>query len=66
MNGEQETKDVLVVVSKLKKYIRSKYGMNTSGNVADILSDNIRAMCNKAAEHAQNDGRKTIMSRDFE
>ena len=66
MNGEQEAKDVLVVVSKLKKYVRAKYGMNTSGNVADVLSDQIRAMCDKAAEHAQGDKRKTLMGRDFE
>lgn len=60
-----ETKEVLVVVSKLKNYIRTASGMNTAGNVAAALSDEIRRMCDKAIENARNDGRKTVMDRDF-
>ena len=62
MNGD---KDVLVVVSKLKKYIRSTAGMNTSGNVAPALSDIVRKLCDEAIEKAKADGRKTVMDRDF-
>ncbi len=59
------TKDVLVVVSKLKKYIRDRSGMNTSENVTSILSDHLRELCVKAIRHAAEDDRKTVMDRDF-
>lgn len=62
MNGEKE---VLVVISKLKGYIREKSGMNTSGNVAPAISDIIRQMCDEAINRARADGRKTVMDRDF-
>jgi histone H3/H4 len=65
MSNSQSEKEVLVVVSKLKKYIRSVSGMNTAGNVAPALSDVIRNLCNQAIEKARSDGRKTVMDRDF-
>lgn len=65
MDEAQSEKEILVVVSKLKKYINSVSGMNTSGNVATKLSDTIRSMCNQAIEKARADGRKTVMDRDF-
>jgi histone H3/H4 len=58
--------DVLVVVSKLKNYIRARSGMNTAGNVAPKLSDLVRSLCDQAIERARADGRKTVMDRDFE
>ena len=61
--AEQE---VLVVVSKLKNYIRDASSFNTSGNVAPKLSDMIRTLCDSAIERARQDGRKTLMDRDFE
>lgn len=61
--SEQET---LVVVSKLKKYIKDKSQMNTSSAVAEVLSAKLRAMCDQAMERAKSDGRKTVMDRDFE
>ena len=57
--------EVLIVVSKLKNYIRDKSDFNTSGNVAPRLSDIIRQMCDRAIENARSDGRKTVMDRDF-
>jgi len=66
MNSAQSDTEVLVVVSKLKTYIRSKADMNTSGNVAAKLSDIVRKLCDEAVEKARQDGRKTIMDRDFE
>ena len=65
MNGSQGEKEILVVVSKLKQYIRSVSGMNTAGNVVPALSDTIRKLCDQAIEKAKTDGRKTIMDRDF-
>ena len=58
-------KDVLVVISKLKAYVRARSGMNTSDGVADVLSDHLRKLCNEAIRNAARDGRKTLMDRDF-
>jgi hypothetical protein len=59
-------KEVLIVVSKLKNYIRDRSeGMNTSADVMDKLSDELRSLCDKAIENARNSGRKTVMARDF-
>ena len=58
--------EVLVVVSKLKSYVREKSGMNTSGGVAAVLSDEVRKLCDAAIERARADGRKTVMDRDFQ
>lgn len=57
--------DVLVVVSKLKHYIRVTAGMNTSDDVVDTLSNRLRYLCDDAVERARSDGRKTVMARDF-
>jgi len=58
--------EILVVVSKLKQYVKDKSDMNTSGDVSEILSDIIRKACDEAIEFARRDGRKTLMSRDFQ
>lgn len=60
--SEQE---VLVVASKVKKYIKEKSGMNTSSSVLDALSTKVCALCDQAIEKAKSDGRKTVMDRDF-
>jgi histone H3/H4 len=57
--------DVLIVVSKLKKYVRDHSGMNTSDGAIAPLSDYLRALCREAIRHAAEDGRKTVMDRDF-
>ena len=57
--------EVLVVVSKLKNYIRSSAGMNTAGNVAPAVSDIVRRLCDQAVEAAKSSGRKTVMDKDF-
>ena len=57
--------EVLVVVSKMKQYIRDLSDMNTSDEVCQTLSDIIRHECERAIEQARADGRKTVMSRDF-
>jgi len=58
-------RDVLVVVSKLKAYVRARSGMNTSDGVVGILSDHLRRLCDEAIRAAARDGRKTVMERDF-
>lgn len=62
---EDLPKDVLVVVSKLKKYIKARSGMNTAEDVLGVLSDQIRQICNRAITHAAEEGRKTVKGRDF-
>ncbi|HVK61085.1 MAG TPA: hypothetical protein VM432_06025 [Bdellovibrionales bacterium] len=58
--------EVLVVVSKLKGYIRSRSDMNTSDSVMDLLSNRLRRLCDDAIDKARSEGRKTVMDRDFE
>ncbi len=58
-------KETLVVVSKLKNYIKNKSGMSTSASLADRLSDKIREMCDEAIRNAEGDRRKTVMDRDI-
>lgn len=58
--------EILVVVSKLKEYIRRRSEMNTSDSVSQALSNRIRRLCDKAIESARGEGRKTVMDRDFE
>ncbi|MFA6037618.1 MAG: hypothetical protein WC748_05840 [Legionellales bacterium] len=60
--SEQE---VLVVVSKVKNYIRDQSEMNTAGSVAPKISDIVRKLCDEAIASARKDGRKTVMEKDF-
>ncbi|MCA9512029.1 MAG: hypothetical protein R3E88_11625 [Myxococcota bacterium] len=57
--------EVLVVASKVKTYIKDRGDMKTSASVLTALSDRIRAMCDAAVERARQDGRKTVLDRDF-
>jgi hypothetical protein len=57
--------EILIVVSKLKSYVRARSGMNTSDGVVEVLSDIVRELCDRAIEQAAKDGRKTVMDRDF-
>jgi len=57
--------DVLVVTSKVKKYIKEKATMNTSAETVDVLSKAVQALCDRGVESAKNDGRKTVMARDI-
>ena len=65
INSEAFNKDVLIVASKLKKYIKDKHGLNTSANVMEALSNIVRVQCDRAVENAMREGRKTLMDRDF-
>ena len=64
-DAEDVPKEVLVVVSKLKAYVKARSGMNTSDSVTDVLSNRLRKLCDAAIEVAQADGRKTVLDRDF-
>src|SRR5688572_18034184 len=56
--------DILIVVSKMKKYIKERSGMNCSDAVAEALSHHVRAVCDLAIRNAGADGRKTVLDRD--
>ena len=63
--GKDLDKEILIVVSKLKAYVRARGDMNTSDSVADLLSDRLRTLCDEAIRRARKEGRKTLMDRDF-
>ena len=58
-------KDILIVVSKLKKYIKESSGMKTSDGCAAMLSDYVRKLCDRAVQNAAEAERKTVLDRDF-
>ena len=58
-------KEILIVASKLKDYIKARADMNTSADVMDILSDFVRHQCDQAIDNARSEGRKTVLDRDF-
>ncbi len=60
-----DSNEVLVVSSKVKRYIKERGDMKTSSSVLQALSDKLRAMCDAAVENAKGEGRKTVLDRDF-
>lgn len=58
-------RDVLIVVSKMKKYIKDRSGFNCGDAVVDLLSDHVRAVCDEAIRAAARDERKTVLERDI-
>jgi histone H3/H4 len=57
--------EVLVVTSKIKKYIKEKGDCNTSAETIDVLSKAIEQLCQRGIDSAKADGRKTVMARDI-
>jgi hypothetical protein len=57
-------RDILIVVSKLKKYIKDRSGMNCSDAVAEVLSDHVRALADESIRAAGRDERRTVLDRD--
>jgi histone H3/H4 len=57
--------DSLIVISKVKKYIKEKADMNTSAGFFDPLNQDVAKACKDAMSHAQKLGRKTVMGKDF-
>ena len=55
----------LIVVSKVKKFIKEKSDMNTSAGFFEPLNQDIIKACKDAISHAQKLGRKTVMGKDF-
>lgn len=57
--------DTLIVMSKLKQYVKARAGLSTSDRVLGPLSDAVRKLCDEAIENAIASERKTLMDRDF-
>jgi histone H3/H4 len=57
--------DILVVASKVKKFIREKSGLSTSAEILEGLSQKVEHLCLEAIEKAKADGRKTVKGRDL-
>ncbi len=62
--AEVTDRDILIVVSKMKKYIKDRSGMNCSDAVADKLSEHVRLLCDEAIRAAAREERKTVLDRD--
>lgn len=58
-------KEVLIVASRLKDYVRARAGYNTSSEVLEPLSAIVRQVCDQAIENARRDGRMTVLGRDI-
>jgi hypothetical protein len=59
-----EASEILVVASRLKAYIRSGSGYNTSDSVLPALSDAIRKICDESIRNARRAERQTVLDRD--
>ncbi|MBE8163036.1 MAG: hypothetical protein HAW63_03520 [Bdellovibrionaceae bacterium] len=57
--------EVLVVASKVKKYIKEAGGCNTSAETVAALSQAVERLCKKGIEAAKSENRKTVMDRDI-
>lgn len=55
----------LVVISKVKKYIKEQADMNTSANFFEPLNQDIEKAIRDAMAHTKKLGRKTVMGKDF-
>ena len=58
-------REVLIVTSRLKDYVRARSGFSTSDRVLGPLSEIVRRVCDDAIANAAREGRKTILDRDI-
>jgi histone H3/H4 len=54
--------EVLVINSKIKAYVKAQ-GLACSGDVAEVLSAQLREVLDGAIEAAKKDKKKTLLSR---
>ena len=64
--NDGEKVETLVVVSRVKQFIRENAALNTSQCAVDALSKKVSEICLTAIERAKGSGRKTVMGRDVE
>ena len=56
--------EILIVASRLKRWIRKTSGFNTSDDVLGPLSEIVRKVCQDAIRNAEREGRRTVLDRD--
>ncbi len=61
----EKVDNILVVASKIKKYIKSTSGLNTSAQVMEQLSIKVEELCLNAIKNAVESKRKTVMDKDY-
>jgi histone H3/H4 len=64
-NTENESTETLIVISKVKKFIKEQQGLNVSQSFIPKVDEDIRQSIMDAVENAKKMGRKTVMGRDF-
>ncbi len=62
-NAKGKDRDVLVVASKIREYVKSN-DCNTSGEFIGELSNTVYDLIDKAIDRAQGNNRKTIQAKD--
>ncbi len=55
----------LVIVSKVKKYIKDKSNFQTAKSTVDKLSEAVAVICDRGIESAKEENRKTVMEKDI-
>ncbi len=61
----QMPREVLIIASRLKEYVRAASGFNTSDRALEPLSEIVREVCDQAIRKAAAEGRKTVLDRDI-
>lgn len=61
----EENKEILVVASKIKSYIKTVGDMKCSSKFIEVLSQKVREVCDEAVKHARSDDRKTVLDKDL-
>lgn len=56
---------ILVVASKIKRYVKEKAQLNCSAQVMEQLTVRIHRICQDAIKNTLQDKRKTVLGRDF-
>lgn len=61
--GSKKPREMLLVQSKVKEYVRSKE-MMCSSDLVDALNEHVAWLLDKAVERAESNGRKTARASD--
>lgn len=65
MSDSESKAETLVVVSKVKKFIKDQSGFATGKCFIEAITEKVMNECNSAIESTKQSGRKTVMGRDL-
>ena len=60
-----DNKEILVVSTKIKNYIKTVGDMKCSARFIEVLSYKVGEICDEAVKNARNDQRKTVLDKDL-